>query len=158
QRDALGDLVVGQLVLQVGQQLLGGDGGPGAHHDERVADLAPVRVRLAHHRGLHDVVVLRQHAVHLGRVDVQATGDDHVLGPAGDVDVTLVVVLRQVAGVQPPAGQCRLRGVRPVVVADHVRRGPADDLADLAGRDVVALAVHDPDLRRAARPPGGADL
>jgi hypothetical protein len=41
--------------------------------------------------------VLGQHALDLGRVDVLATADDHVLDPVGDVEVAVGVEVSAVA-------------------------------------------------------------
>src|SRR6202000_767814 len=58
----------------------------------------------------------------LARVDVLTAADHHVLDPAGDVHVTLVIHHPEVAGVHPARGVDGFGGlVRLVPVAEHHR-------------------------------------
>ena len=75
-----------------------------------------------------------QHRLDLGRIDVEAGADDHLLG-ATDDEQRFAFEAREVAGVEPAVGIDRLRGEirRAIVAAHHVR--PADmQFADLAIR------------------------
>src|SRR5207237_7330405 len=69
----------------------------------------------------------------LARIDVLPAADDHVLDPAGDVDVALGVHGRQVAGVYPAGRVHRLGGLAGLVpVAEHHRVAAGAQLAGLA--------------------------
>jgi hypothetical protein len=48
--------------------------------------------------------------LHLGRIDVLAAGDDHVLHPVVDEEVAVLVAVAGVAGSQPAVGPDRLGG------------------------------------------------
>jgi hypothetical protein len=83
-----GAFVAGQVLAAEFDDVAGRDVG-GGHHD-RLHGLAPVVVGDTDDRGVGDGGLLDQHAFHLGSV-VLATGDDHVLEPVLDVDVTVGV-------------------------------------------------------------------
>ena len=85
--------------------------------DDRHAGLAPLFAGNADHGGLRDRRELVQHVLDLGRIDVLAAGDVHVLPAVDDVVEAFVVDPRGVAGVQPAVGEGRGVGVRPVPVA-----------------------------------------
>ena len=80
----------------------------------------------------------------LGRVDVLAAGDDHVLY-AVDHETFLVHVAR-VAGAQPAVndGSFGLLGLAPV--AQHHARPARDDFAGLAARHFLHLLIDDADV------------
>src|SRR4051812_42856938 len=100
--------------------------------------------------------MLGEDALHLDRVDVLPTGDDHVLDPVGDVDVAVVVHVAAVAGVHPAAAQ-RLGGLLgPVPVAEHHVAAADDDLADLAAGQLDVVRADDAHLVVRQRPAGGA--
>ena len=93
----------------------------------------------------------------LARVDVLPAADDHVLDPAGDVDVAVGVHHRQVAGVHPAGRVDRLGGLlRLVPVAEHHRVAAGAQLAGLAaGQRPPGLRVDDLDLDVRVHPPDG---
>src|SRR5581483_11137091 len=103
--------------------------------------------------------VLEQRGFDLGRIDVLATPDDHVLGPVGDRDEPVLVEAGDVAGAQPAAGQERLRrGLGLVPVPLHDVRAAHPQLAGLADRQVVALLVDDADVVDRQRRPAAFGL
>ena len=75
------------------------------HGDDRHADLAPLLVGNADDGSFGDCRELMQHALDLGRIDVLAAGNVHVLPAVDDVVKTLIVDARGVAGVQPAVGE-----------------------------------------------------
>src|SRR5262249_8709522 len=72
-------------------------GRPRARHDERGDDLPPARVGQAHHAGLAHPRMAQEDLLDLDRVDVLAAGDDHVVDPTHREDVTLLVLVGEVA-------------------------------------------------------------
>ena len=99
--------------------------------------------RAADHRALHDGIVGGEHRLDLGRIDVEAGADDHLLGAADDVE-TIALEAREIAGIEPAVGIDRFGGEvgRAVIAAHHV--GPADmQFADLAVCDDLAVAPDD---------------
>ena len=95
-----------------------------------------------------DVRVGVEELLDLARVDVLAAADDHVLDPAGDVDVAVAVHHPEVAGVHPAGPVDRLGGLlRLVPVAEHHRVAAGAQLAGLAaGQRQPGLRVDDLDL------------
>ena len=128
---------------------------PCSNDDLGVHGFAPLLVRNPEHGDLEHRRVGGQRVLDLGRVDVLAARDDHVLGPVDDEDVPAVVDRRQVATAVPAVGRegpRRLVGAVPV--PGHDVRAADHDLADLA--DLADGAVRptdldvDADARRAA--------
>ena len=132
---------------------------PRASTTNASARLAPALVGHADDGGLGDGRMRVQDGLDLGRVDVLAAGDDHVLDPVDDAVVALVVALGDVAGAQPPVregGRGRLR-VAPVARED-VR--PAHDAArpSRLPRAAPRLGVAQRDVDVRVRLPGEAEL
>src|SRR5579864_6159883 len=93
-----------------------------------------------------------QHGLDIVGVDIHAATDDHLLLPADDVEVAVLVQVAQVSAVQP-ATPPHLRGGHGVLVVLAVPGGIAgDDLTDLAGRAGHPGVVDDADLHRVPRP------
>ena len=144
---------------------------PRPEHDDGLERLAPGRVGDAEDGALEHGRVAVEARLDLGRVDVLAAADHHVLGAVDDVDEAVLVPRRHVAGPHPAAAVAEDLGgeVGPAPVADHVRRALDDDLADgraVARRrdaglvdDPQAREVHlEPAARRAMGADPGADL
>ena len=79
--------------------------------------LAPLLVGQPDHGAVLDVRVRHQRLLDLGRVDVEAAGDDHVLGPVDDEQEAVVVEVADVAGVVPAVRRRLGGGLRVAVVA-----------------------------------------
>ena len=124
-------LVGGELRRDMGHQVLRG----GARALQQLHEghhLFIALDRAADHRALHDGIVGGEHRLDLGRIDVEAGADDHLLGAADDVE-TIALEAREIAGIEPAVGIDRFGGEvgRAVIAAHHV--GPADmQFADLA--------------------------
>ncbi len=87
------------------------------HEGDRFLTLDVVVDR--HHRRLRDVRVAFQHALDIGRIDVLAAGDEHVVGAADEIMEAVGVPPEHVAGdVEAVGGERRLER-RPVVIAVH---------------------------------------
>src|SRR5690349_5819363 len=108
------------MLTRVGDYLLFVEFGPRLEHQERFADLAETLVGYPDHRGLGDPVEPGQHLFDLGRIDVEAAADVHVLEPVGDRQVAVLVQSADVPGVQPALGIDGLGGRNGIVeVAEH---------------------------------------
>ena len=99
----------------------------------------------------------QQRRFDFGRVHVRAAGDDHVLGAAVDEQVAVVVEVAEIAERELLAPMDAVGLVRVVVIAEpdavlHV------DLADGAGRHLVAVVVEDQQPHAANRPTDGPRL
>ena len=115
-------------------------------------------MRQADHGQLGHGRVRRQGVLDLGAVDVLAAGDDHVLLAVDHVQEALLVRADQVTGMEPAAAERLGRGLGVLPVPGHGRRAAVDDLADLAGRDVLHVVVDDPGRHDAHRLADRADL
>ena len=130
----------------------------GLEHDDGNGHLAPSLVRSPDHGGLRDGFVLVQHALDLGAGDVLAARHDHVLQPIDDVQIAVLVLHPDVAGVEPAATKGvggRFR-IAPVPL-EHLRPSQ-HDLAALAHRDRRTLVVPDVELEIETCPPDAAEL
>ena len=128
----------------------------GAPHHIGDRHLLPFRIGAADHGGFGDAGMRDQHALDLGRIDVLAARDDHVLLAVVDEEMPVGVARADVAGMIPAVAQ-RLGGRRRVapVLEEHVR--PAHhDLAGDAGRDLAAGVVDDARLAHEAGQAGRA--
>ncbi len=127
-------------------------------NDERDRNLAPPFVGPADDGDLDDRRVFVQHALDFGARDVLAAGHDHVLQPVDDVEIAVVVLHADVAGVEPAAlerGVGRV-GIAPVTL-EHL--GTAQhDLAAFARGDGCAVVVPDVELEVETWPPDAAEL
>jgi len=85
----------------------------------------------------------------LGRIDVEAAGDHHVVGAIGRAEVAVRVESPDVAGLHPAVDDsfCRRLGIVPEAL--HLAVGPGDDRADLPRRDRLVVVV--PDLKLGER-------
>ena len=109
-------------------------------------------MRYADHRALGHAGVGIERGLDLGRIDVLAARDDHVLEAVDDVEDADLVHVAEVAGVQPAIAQ-RLRGQLGLVpVAFHHQRPAHDDLAVLSWRQKAVLGVDDGQLAADQRP------
>ena len=145
--DVARDLVVGDLALAEGADLLVGRGLAGMQLDPGADRLAEARVGHANHLHVQHLRMPVEELLDLARIDVLAAADDHVLEAADDVDVALLVHRREVAGVHPAGlvdGLLRLGLVVPVALHHRVAAGA--ELACLAARHHAALGIDDLDL------------
>jgi hypothetical protein len=110
---------------------------PGARgHHERHHALTPFLVGLADHGDVFYQWMSGQHLLHLYRVDVLSSADDHVVDATAHVQIARVVDIAHVAGEVPAlAERLRVR-VRTVPVPGECLVGvqAGDDLAFLSGR------------------------
>jgi hypothetical protein len=75
-------------------------------------------------------------------IDVHSTRDDHVLLAVNQEQVSILIDVSEITGVQP-AGDDRLGSeVRALVVAGHHERASTADFADLAGRQFAAIQLR----------------
>ncbi len=103
--------------------------------------LAPFFVGYADHHHLSNGFMGRQYVFHLPREDVEAAGDDHVLGPVHDVKEAILVQPAHIAGVQPAAGECLGGFGGHVLVAFHDQRAAHADLTRLSRGHFITLRV-----------------
>src|SRR4029450_12815365 len=107
------------------------------------------------HRALGHVGMAVDHVLHLGRVDVLAAGDDHVLHPVHDRDVTVVVDDGHVARAEPVTVHHLGGGLGAVPIPSHHVRTGHDHLALLPRLHLAAVSAHTAHVgedRRHARP------
>src|SRR5215210_3332815 len=151
--DGLRGLVGGEALLTEGQDLLLRRLGARPLDDEGLDGLTPVLVGDAYRDGLGHVGVLEEDLFHLARVDVVARGQDHVLLPVHDVEVAVLVHLRNVARVKPAVLQSSGRLPRHIEVALHDLRAFDDELTRLANANLTLprLYVHYPGVGRGDR-------
>ena len=87
-----------------------------------------------------------EHLLDVGRVDVLAAADDHVLDAVDDVGIAVVVEIAEVAAVQPAAGQRGRSIAGRLVIAEHDIGSADADFANLARTEAGAVGREDHDL------------
>src|SRR3989442_1824905 len=124
-------LVVGDPFLHECDELVGGGLRVRAKLHEGLRDLAGFVVALADHAGVGDRGVFAEDGLHLGRPDTESLVLDELLLAIDDEDVPLLVLLADVAGIEPAVADHvrRVLGLVPIT-AHHLRASHAD-LADL---------------------------
>src|SRR5580700_5079501 len=144
------DLVPRDLALAEVADLVLGQGGVGARDHPRHQLLAVALVGHADYLDVGDVWMGVEELLDLARVDVLTAADHHVLDPADDADVTVLVHRREVAGVHPALLVDRLGGalgVVPVSAHDHIpAREELAGLAALDGAAIIGTPTHPDDL------------
>ena len=113
-------------------------------------------VRIADHRGLGHRRMGDQRALHLGRAQAMAADVQHVVDPAGDPVVAVLVAARAVAGeVQAlERGEVGLHEAVMVAVDGAHHAGPGIEHHEIAlarALEQPALAIHDPRLHAEER-------
>src|SRR5262249_56079203 len=88
-----GDLVTGERTFAVGDQLLGGERMAWLEDDGGCDDLSPFRVGYSEHRRLANGWMLGDDRLDFARVDIFATGHDHVLHAIEDVEVAVGILV-----------------------------------------------------------------
>lgn len=155
--DLRGSLVRRQLGAQVQHQQVGVQACAGQGLDEGDDFLVVVRGGAADHRRQAHAREGVDDRLHLDRVDVEAGTDDQVLGAAGDVQRAAVIQVADVAGIEPAAGQQRLRGLRRVAVVAQHHAGAADqDVAAFTRPRRVGVGAADAQLHAVHRVAGAA--
>ncbi|MNM90031.1 hypothetical protein D3C81_1022770 [compost metagenome] len=110
--------------------------------------LAPFLVRNADNGGLRDSRMARQRVLHLGRIDVLAAADDHVLEAVDQEDKAFFVHVAAVAGMHPAIADGLGGGFRLVPVSKHDVGSAHHDLPGRTPWDFAVLLVDDTNFDR----------
>src|SRR4051812_21603078 len=141
--DHFGHLVSGDEAAAVLSKLIDAGQGIRMQHHDGVHRLTPRFVRYSEHGGFGDRRMTVQRVLHLDRIDVLGSRDDHVLRSIDHEEVVAIVEVAEVAGVVPAAAQ-RSRGcLRVPPVAGGHGVGSGDDLADFADLAIGVIHAHD---------------
>src|SRR5690349_13894937 len=106
------DLEPAEMETTVALELVDVETCAGLQHDRGHHALAPAGIRHADHGRLADLRQLVDDALDLGRRDVLAAADDHVLLAVGQVQETVVVEMADVARAEPLAEEAGRRLLR----------------------------------------------
>ena len=94
----------------------------------------------------------QQSVLDLRWIRVEPTDDEHVLDPAHDAQVACTVDDAKITGPQPTLRRQRRRSRLGIIkVVRHDARSAHQDFTRFATRDLIAVAVHDANVK--ARPP-----
>src|SRR5438128_4967575 len=143
-------LVVGDPFFHECDELVGGGLRVRAKLHEGLRDLAGFVVALADHAGVGDRGVFAEDGLHLGRPDAESLVLDELLLAIDDEDVPLLVLLADIARIEPAVADHIRRVLGLVPIAAHHLRALHADLADLIRRERSRPAVQIDDL--VARP------
>jgi hypothetical protein len=129
----------------------------GGTDDIRGHALAPLVIFGPDDRHLVDAFVFVEDILHLGRVDVLAAGDDHIVDPVDEKQVAVLVEVARIAGKEPAVTECVCGLLREPPVLAHPWWAVEDGLTSLPLRDGIVGGdrvpgslrfgrFHDPDL------------
>src|ERR1035437_1822974 len=142
-----GDRVAGHLALTVGDERLGRQVLARLRDDDQLHLVLSELRRHGVRGALLHLGMRVHHALDLPRRDVLAEPADRFLLASPVVVEAVRVLVRQVAGVEPPPPVGILRGVGEPVVVRQLAPGVAEDqLTDLAGRDGLPGIVEEGEL------------
>src|ERR1700688_1808851 len=129
------DLIGGQTFSTELRQFLLGDLMPRLDLDKSDGHFAPVVIRNPDDRSSHDGGMGVENILDLAGIDILAAADDHVLAPALNAAISVLVETPQIAGVKPAFGiDCRSRRFRIVEIVLHDGVSASADFADLSDR------------------------
>ena len=97
---------------------------------------------------IRDRRVTDQDLFDLPRIDVLTAADDHFLFAVNNVIESLFIHSRKVSGVQPPVPNGPFGFLRVAVIGLHDVRPPANQLSDLAGRQLFSVVVDDAGVQK----------
>src|SRR6185437_6806857 len=75
-----------------------------------------------HDRSLRDIWMLLQHAFDVGRKNVFAAADEHIVRPAGKIMKAILVAAKYIAAAVKPVFRDWRLHVWPIMIAKHDRR------------------------------------
>src|SRR5882757_5928276 len=146
--DVAGDLVVRDPILTERADTLLVGGGPGLRNDPGTEFFAILCVGHAEHLDVLNIGVPIQILLDFARIDVFAAADDHVLDPADDAAISIVVDGRQVTGMHPARRIDSLPCPRLVVpIAEHDRVSPRAEFPGFATRDNPTVTTDNLDFK-----------
>src|SRR5258705_9029048 len=108
---------------------------------------APVAIRNPDDRSSHDGGVCIENVLDLAGIDILAAADDHVLAPASNAAISVLVETPQIAGVKPAFGiDCRSRrfGIVEIVFHDEYPRAqisPISPTGTIAPVSVLTILI-----------------
>jgi len=145
EHDVPRDFVVGDLSLAELFYVLLGHGLTGFHLHPGAELFSVFHVRHPDNVDIRDLLVVVEELLDLARVNVLPATDHHVLEPANDLEVALLVHGAEIARVVPAVLVKRGMGGRGIVVITfHNAVAAGADLADLAERyDLAGLGIND---------------
>ena len=127
----------------------------GLEYNDCLDRFAPFVVRHANDSRARDRRMPGKHILDFSRKDVETAGDDHVLAAIDDVEKTVGIATRKIAGVEPAVAKRLGRLLRLFPVAGHHQWPATADLADLAIGHLIAVVIEQPDLEIADRRAAG---
>src|SRR3546814_303815 len=117
-----------------------------ANDDDRLDAFAPARIGHPDDRDAGDGGMRRQDIFDLGRVDILAARDDHVLRPVDDIIEPLLVAPGDVARPIPSIFDDLMGQVRLAPIAGRDGGLTDEEFSWLTVRDIDAVAVDDTEL------------
>src|SRR6185437_9832593 len=140
-------LVMRDLTLAEGGDLLGAGALPGLEHDPGADLLAEARIGHAEDLRRLDLGMAEEEILDLARIDVLAAADQHVLDPPDDVAIALGVDGGKIAAMHPPdLVDRRAAPFRILPIAAHDAIAARAQLAGFAYRHDASGLVDDLDL------------
>src|SRR5437660_1600737 len=98
------------------------------------------------------------HGLDFAGVNVLPAGDDHVLQTIENVEVSVCILIADIAGAKEAVPECTLCLVRVVPIATHDIRAAGDQLARLPGFDFLPCWIDNAHVDSEARPTARIEL
>src|SRR5438477_5284950 len=98
------------------------------------------------------------HSLDFAGVNVFSAGNDHVLQTIENVEVSICVLIADIAGAKEAVPECTLRLLRVVPIATHDIRAARDQLARLPGFDFLSCWIDNAHVDSHAWAPARGEL
>src|SRR5229473_3397857 len=148
-----GNLIICKTLATMADQLLSGDVHALLQNHTGSHQFTPLRIRYSEYGCLAHRRMGEKDGLHLSGIDILAARDDHVLRPVQYVEVTICVLIADVAGTKEAASESSRRIPRVIPVGAHYVCSARHQFAALAGVYLHARFVSDLYLDTGTRPP-----
>ena len=113
-------------------------------HNAGLHRLPPFFAGYADHRHIGDLRMGIDRVFDFGRIDILAAGNDHVLHPVADIEVTIFIEIARIARAEPAVAINGLsRCIWHLPIASHVFGRSGGNFANCARRQAVSILIND---------------
>src|SRR5207253_4016095 len=124
--DAARNFEIGERPSAIRDQLISSKSSPRPENNAGFHDLTPLRVRYSEDCDFAHGWMRVNHGFDFAGINVLSAGNDHVLQTIENVEVSICVLIADIAGAKEAVPECTLRLLRVVPIATHDIRAARD--------------------------------